>query len=100
MLFNNTNLGKILAESRSNQETLGYNAHPKVVVSYKGGNNKKSANHYASMKPKDNNHGNGSTLRTTNKNDRKTASKPKGNDNHHLAQNNSKGNSKGHFGRK
>ena len=31
-LFNNTNLGKILAESCSNQETLGYNAHPKVVV--------------------------------------------------------------------
>jgi len=77
-----------------------YKGHPKGYVSYKGGNNKKSANHYASMKPKGNNHGNGSILRNTSKNDRKTASKPKGNNNHQLAQNNSKGNSKGHFGRK
>ena len=77
-----------------------YKGHPKGYVSYKGGNNKKSANHYASMKSKGNNHGNGSTLRNTTKNDRNTASKPKGNDNHQLAQNNSKGNSKGHFGRK
>ena len=38
-----------------------YKGHPKGYVSYKGGNNKKPANHYAFMKPKNNNrHGNGS----------------------------------------
>lgn len=39
-----------------------YKAHPKGFVSYKGGNNKKPVNHYASMKPKNDNngHGNGS----------------------------------------
>ena len=39
-----------------------YKGHPKGYVSYKGGNNKKPANHYASMKLKNdkNNHGNGS----------------------------------------
>ena len=79
-----------------------YKAHPKGYVNYKGGNNKKSANHYASMKTKNdkNNHGNGSTWKNTTKNDRNTASKPKSKDNHQLAQNNSKGNNKGHFGRK
>lgn len=79
-----------------------YKGHPKGYVSYKGGNNKKSTNHYASMKTKNdkNNHGNGSTWRNTTKNDRNTASKSKGNNNHQLAQNNSKGNNKGHFGRK
>ena len=77
-----------------------YKAHPKGYVSYKGGNNKKP-DHYADRKPKGNNsHGNGSTWRNSNKNDRNTASKPKGKDNHQLAQNNSKGNNKGHFGRK
>ena len=78
-----------------------YKAHPKGYVSYKGGNNKKPANHYASMKSKNNNnsHGSGSTWGKTNKNDRNTASKSKGNNNHQLAQNNSKGNGKGHFGR-
>ena len=79
-----------------------YKAHLKGYVSYKGGNNKKPANHYSSMKTKNDksNHGNGSTWRNTNKNDRNTASKSKGNNNHQLAQNNSKGNTKGHFGRK
>ena len=39
-----------------------YKGHPKGYVSYKGRNNKKPANHYASMKPKSdkNNHGTGS----------------------------------------
>jgi hypothetical protein len=85
-----------------NNKSHFYKAHPKGYVSYKGGNNKKSTNHYASMKAKNdkNNHGNGSTWRNTTKNDRNTASKSKGNNNHQLAQNNSKGNSKGHFGRK
>ena len=47
-----------------------YKGHPKGYVSYKGGNNKKPANHYASMKPKSdkNNHGNSSIWRNTNKN--------------------------------
>lgn len=76
-----------------------YKAHPKGYVSYKGGNNKKPANHYASMKPKNdrNGHGNGSTWRNTNKN---TASKPGGHHDNHIAQNNSRGNGSGHFGRR
>ena len=47
-----------------------YKGHPKGYVSYKGGNNKKPANHYVSMKPKSdkNNHGNSSIWRNTNKN--------------------------------
>jgi hypothetical protein len=72
-----------------------YKGHPKGYVSYKGGNNKKPSNHYASMKPKSNN--NGSTWRNTNKN---TASKPSGHHNNQIAQNNSRGNGSGHFGRK
>lgn len=76
-----------------------YKGHPKGYVSYKGGNNKKPANHYASMKPNGNNgHGNGSTWRNTNKNDRNTASKPNGHHNNEVAQNNSRGNGSGHFG--
>jgi hypothetical protein len=61
-----------------------YKGHPKGYVSYKGGNNKKPANHYASMKPKNdrNGHGNGSTWRNTNKN---TASKPSGHHNNHAS---------------
>ena len=79
-----------------------YKAHPKGYVSYKGGNNKKSANHYASMKSKNDNnsHGSGSTWRNTNKNDRNTANKPNGHHNNQVAQNNSRGNGSGHFGRK
>ena len=79
-----------------------YKAHPKGYVSYKGGNNKKSANHYASMKPKNdkNNHGNGSTGRNTTKNDRNTGSKPSGHNNNQIAQNSSHGNGSRHFGRK
>lgn len=71
-----------------------YKGHPKGYVSYKGGNNKKSANHYAFMKPKNdrNNHGNGSTWRNTNR----------GNNDRHIAQNTSRshGNGSGHFGRR
>jgi hypothetical protein len=71
-----------------------YKGHPKGYVSYKGGNNKKPANHYASMKPKNdrNNHGNGSTWRNTNR----------GNNDRHIAQNTSSshGNGSGHFGRR
>lgn len=69
-----------------------YKGHPKGYVSYKGGNNKKPANHYASMKPKNNrsNHGNGSTWRNTNR----------GNNDRHIAQNNSRGNGSCHFGRR
>ena len=74
-----------------------YKGHPKGYVSYKGGNNKKP-DHYASMKPKGNNsHGNGSTWRNTNKN---TASKSGGHHDNHIAQNNSRGNGSGHFGRR
>lgn len=69
-----------------------YKGHPKGYVSFKGGNNKKPANHYASMKPKNNrsNHGNGSTWRNTNR----------GNNDRHIAQNTSRshGNGSGHFG--
>ena len=80
-----------------NNKTHFYKGHPKGYVSYKGGNNKKPANHYASMKPKNdkNGHGNGSTWRSTNKN---TASKPGGHHNNQVAQNNSRSNG-GHFGR-
>ena len=76
-----------------------YKGHPKGYVSYKGGNNKKPANHYASMKPKNdrNGHGNVSTWRNTNKN---TASKSGGHHDNHIAQNNSRGNGSGHFGRR
>ncbi len=75
-----------------------YKGHPKGYASYKGGNNKKPANHYVSMKPKGNNsHGNGSTRRDTNKN---TASKHNGRHNNQIAQNNSRGNGPGHFGRR
>ena len=79
-----------------------YKAHPKGYVSYKGGNNKKPDNHYASMKPKNdkNNHGNGSTGRNTTKNDRNTGSKPSGHNNNQIAQNSSHGNGSRHFGRK
>ena len=75
-----------------------YKGRPKGYASYKGGNNRKPANHYASLKPKGNNsHGTGSTWRNTNKN---TASKPGGHHNNQVAQNNSRGNGPGHFGRK
>ena len=83
--------------SHYSNKTHFYKGHPKGYVSYKGGNNRKPANHYASMKPKNdrNNHGNGSTWRNTNKN---TASKPGGHHDNHIAQNNSRGNRSGHFG--
>ena len=75
-------------------------AHPKGYASYKGGNNRKPANHYASMNPKGNNgHGNGSAGRNTNKNNRNTAGKPNGHNNH-IAQNKSQGNGVGYFGRR
>ena len=77
-----------------------YKARPTVFVSYKGGNNKKASTHYASMKPKGNIHGTGSTWRNTNKNDRNTANKPNGHHNSHIAQNNSRGNGSDHFGRR
>ena len=71
-----------------------YKGRPKGYASYKGGNNRKPANHYASMKPKNdrNNHGNGSTWRNTNR----------GNNDRHIAQNTSSshGNGSGHFGRR
>ena len=76
-----------------------YKGRPKGYASYKGGNNRKPANHYASMKQKTdrNNHGNGSTWRNTNKN---TTSKPGSHHNNQVAQNNSRGNGSGHFGRR
>ena len=79
-------------------KTHFYKGHPKGYVSYKGGNNKKP-DHYADRKPKNdrNVHGNGSTWRNTNKN---TASKPGGHHNNQVAQNNSRGNGSGHFGRR
>jgi len=71
-----------------------YKGRPKGYVSYKGGNNKKPANHYADMKPKNerNNHGNGSTWRNTNR----------GNNDRHIAQNTTRNhsNGSGHFGRR
>lgn len=71
-----------------------YKGRPKGYASYKGGNNRKPANHYASMKPKNdrNNHGNGSTWRNTNR----------GNNDRHIAQNTTRnhGNGSGHFGRR
>ena len=71
-----------------------YKGRPKGYASYKGGNNRKPANHYASMKPKNgrNNHGNGSTWRNTNR----------GNNDRHIAQHTSRshGNGSGHFGRR
>jgi hypothetical protein len=77
-----------------------YKGHPKGYVSYKGGNNKKP-DHYADRKPKGNNsHGNGSTWRNMNKNDRNTANKPNGHHNNQVAQNNSRSNGSGHFGRR
>ena len=57
-----------------------YMAHPKGYASYKGGNNRKPANHYASKGS--NGHGNGTAGRNTNKNNRNTAGKPNG----HIAQ--------------
>ena len=81
-------------------KTHFYKGHPKGYMSYKGGNNKKPANHYASMKPKNdrNNHDNGSTWRNTNKN---TACKPDAHhNNNQVAQNNNRGNGSGHFGRR
>ena len=42
-----------------------YKARPTGFASYRGGNNKKPANHYADRKPTGNNHGNGSTWRNT-----------------------------------
>ena len=78
-----------------------YKGHPKGYASYKGGNNKKSAHHYASMKPKSNNTcDNGSTSKNTTKNDRNTASKPNGHSNNQVAQNNNHSNSSRHFGRR
>ena len=81
-----------------------YKAHPKGYLSYKGGNNKKAPNHYASMKPKVNNsHVNGTTRKITNKTTttktttKTTVSKPAAHRNNQVAQNT---NSKGHFGRK
>ena len=75
--------------------------HPKGYVSYKGGNNKKSANHYASMKSKGNNSlGNGSTWSNTTNNDRNTANKANCHHNNQVAQNTSRGNGSGHFGRR
>ena len=80
--------------SHYSNKTHFYKGHPKGYVSYKGGNNRKPANHYASMKPKNdrNNHGNGSTWRNTNR----------GNNDRHIAQNTSRshGNGSGHFGRR
>ena len=71
-----------------------YKGRPKGYASYKGGNNRKPANHYASMKPKNdrNNHGNGSIWRNTNR----------GNNDRHIAQNTTRnhGNGSGHFGRR
>ena len=71
-----------------------YKGRPKGYASYKGGNNRKPANHYASMKPKNDrsSHGNGSTWRNTNR----------GNNDRHIAQNTSRshGNGSGHFGRR
>ena len=83
-----------------------YKGHPKGYVSYKGGNNKKPANHYASMKPNGNNsHGNGSTWRNTDRGHTGTAkpnTKPNGNNGHnnHIAQNtnSNRTNGSGHFG--
>ena len=81
-----------------------YNSHPTMYVSYKGGNNKKPANHYADRKPKNDNngHGNGSTWRNTGgKSERSVAhgnSKPNGHQNDQVAQNNNRGNGSGHFG--
>ena len=71
-----------------------YKGHPKGYASYKGGNNKKP-DHYASVKPKNdrNDHGNGSTGKNT-------TSKPGGHHNNQVAQNNSRGNGSGHFGRR
>ena len=71
-----------------------YKGHPKGYASYKGGNNKKP-DHYASVKPKNdrNGHGNGSTGKNT-------TSKPGGHHNNQVAQNNSRGNGSGHFGRR
>lgn len=71
-----------------------YKGHPKGYASYKGGNNKKP-DHYADRKPKNdrNGHGNGSTGKNT-------TSKPGGHHNNQVAQNNSRGNGSGHFGRR
>ena len=83
-----------------------YKPHPKGYVSYKGGNNKKPAKHYASMKPKNDNngHGNGSTWRNTGgMSERNVAhgnSNPNGHHNDQVARNNNRGNGSGHFGRR
>ena len=47
-----------------------YKARPSGFASYRGGNNKKPANHYADRKPTGNNHGNGSTWRNFGNNNR------------------------------
>ena len=69
-------------------------AHPKGYASYKGGNNRKTTNHYASKG--NNGHGNGTAGRNTNKNNKNTANEPNG----HISQNKSQGNGVGYFGRR
>jgi len=82
-----------------------YKVHPKGYASYKGGNNKKPANHYADRKPTQPTHGNGSTWRNTDRGHTGTAkpnTKPNGNNGHnnHIAQNtnSNRTNGSGHFG--
>lgn len=70
-----------------------FKARPTVFVSYRGGNNKKAATHYAVRKLTQ---GNGSTWRVTNNNStHHTATKP---DNRQVAQNTGGNNRNGHFG--
>ena len=73
-----------------------YNTRPTVFMSYRGGNNKKAATHYADRKP--------TTKPATHYADRKPttkaapSAKSTNNRNSHIAQNTNRGNGSGHFG--
>ena len=83
-----------------------YKNRPTVFVNYRGGNNKKPANHYADRKPEHHNNGNGSTWRNTGSNDhnsstwRNTGSNGNGATWRNTGTNGSNGNTQGsgHFG--
>ena len=81
-----------------------YKARPKVFVTYKGGNSHKSVTHYADRKVNKPNvhhgkpaiHNDNKTWRNTNA----TGGNSHNTSNRQIAQNNSRGNGSGHFGRR
>ena len=76
-----------------------YKARPTVYVSYKGGNNHKTATHYADRKPAQPTHGNGSTWRNTDRSHTGMASTNTKPNNREMAKNTRTNRSgSGHFG--